>query len=165
MNTQNEKSPAPELASEAMGSGAHPAHSAIFDAHAVGSNETSSKDLFDGCRSETHAEASPSVIAAAVALIAADRAQALTTAHVDALDNAIKIHRGELRLPGPRAEATDTQRIDWLCEHVVNVRLPLPYGSRDMFWASPIDDDSGHTPSDLRAKIDAASAGGQHANG
>ncbi|WP_124492404.1 hypothetical protein [Burkholderia stagnalis] len=54
---------------------------------------------------------------------------------------------------------TDTTRLDWLCEHVVNVRLPLPYGSREMFWASPSDDDAGHKPSDLRAKIDAASAG------
>lgn len=51
---------------------------------------------------------------------------------------------------------TDTERLDWLCEHVVNVRLPLVYGSRDMFWASPTDDDTGHEASDLRAKIDEA---------
>ncbi|HDV8348782.1 TPA: hypothetical protein RKT01_000518 [Burkholderia vietnamiensis] len=61
--------------------------------------------------------------------------------------------------PEPRAEVTDTARLDWLCERVVNVRHPLLYGSRDMFWASPTDDDSGHSPSDLRAQIDAARAG------
>lgn len=52
----------------------------------------------------------------------------------------------------------DSERMDWLCERVINVRDPLPYGSRDMFWASPTDDDGGHEPSDLRAKIDAAIA-------
>lgn len=52
----------------------------------------------------------------------------------------------------------DTRRLDWLCEHVVNVRLPLPYGSRDMFWASPTDDDGGHESSNLRWEIDAAMA-------
>jgi hypothetical protein len=53
----------------------------------------------------------------------------------------------------------DSDRMDWLCERVINVRDPLPYGSRDMFWASPTDDDGGHEPSNLRAQIDAASAG------
>ncbi|WP_063892439.1 hypothetical protein [Burkholderia anthina] len=51
--------------------------------------------------------ASAGVIAAARAVIEADRAQTLTTDHVDALDNAIKIQRGELTLPEPRAEVTD----------------------------------------------------------
>ncbi|WP_231130884.1 hypothetical protein [Burkholderia vietnamiensis] len=103
--------------------------------------------------------ASSGVISAALAVIEADRAQALTTDHIDALDNSIKIQRGELNLPEPHAEVTDTARLDWLCERVVNVRHPLLYGSRDMFWASPTDDDSGHSPSDLRAQIDAARAG------
>ncbi|MDN8071135.1 hypothetical protein [Burkholderia vietnamiensis] len=103
--------------------------------------------------------ASAGVIAAARAVIEADRAQTLTTEHIDALDNAIKIQHGELNLPEPRAEVTDTARLDWLCERVVNVRHPLLYGSRDMFWASPTDDDSGHSPSDIRAQIDAARAG------
>ncbi|HDR8949597.1 TPA: hypothetical protein QDA71_006719, partial [Burkholderia vietnamiensis] len=47
--------------------------------------------------------ASAGVIAAALAVIEADRAQTLTTEHIDALDNAIKIQRGELNLPEPRA--------------------------------------------------------------
>ncbi|WP_446903052.1 hypothetical protein [Burkholderia sp. YIM B11467] len=51
--------------------------------------------------------ASRSVIAAARAVIKADRSQTLTTEHVDALDNAIRIQRGELKLPEPRAEVTD----------------------------------------------------------
>ncbi|HDR9153837.1 TPA: hypothetical protein QDB05_000257 [Burkholderia vietnamiensis] len=53
--------------------------------------------------------ASAGVIAAALAVIEADRAQTLTTEHIDAIDNAIKIQRGELTLPKPRAEvAGDT---------------------------------------------------------
>ena len=48
--------------------------------------------------------ASAGVIAAARAVIEADRAQTLTTEHVNALDNAIKIQRDELTLPEPRAE-------------------------------------------------------------
>ncbi|HIC7209370.1 hypothetical protein [Burkholderia stabilis] len=41
--TPNEKSPAPELASEAADSGAHPARESIVDARAAAGNETSSK--------------------------------------------------------------------------------------------------------------------------
>jgi hypothetical protein len=44
-------------------------------------------------------EASNGVIAAAEALITADRAQVLTQEYIDALDNAIKIQRGELKIP------------------------------------------------------------------
>ncbi|KVV07352.1 hypothetical protein WK77_16315 [Burkholderia ubonensis] len=44
---------------------------------------------------------------------------------------------------------------------VVNVRDPYPLGgSRDLFWASPHEDDSGFEPSDLRVKVDAARAQG-----
>lgn len=54
---------------------------------------------------------SAGVIAAALALIEADRAQTLTTEHVNALDNAIKIQHGELTRPEPRAEVSpDDQR-------------------------------------------------------
>ncbi|MBR8234654.1 helix-turn-helix domain-containing protein [Burkholderia sp. AU42008] len=53
--------------------------------------------------------ASPSVIAAALAVIEADRSQTLTNEHVDALDIAIKIQRGMFKLPEPRAEVTDEQ--------------------------------------------------------
>ncbi|MEB2504597.1 hypothetical protein SB394_11810 [Burkholderia sp. BCCIQ04A] len=52
------------------------------------------------------AHASAGVIAAARAVIEADRAQTLTTEHVNALDNAIKIQHGELSLPEPRAGVT-----------------------------------------------------------
>lgn len=45
------------------------------------------------------APASKGVIAAALAVIECDRAQVLTDAHIDALDNAIKIQRGEIELP------------------------------------------------------------------
>ncbi|MBR8073512.1 hypothetical protein KDX14_28700 [Burkholderia cenocepacia] len=58
--------------------------------------------------------ASAGVIAAARAVIEADRAQTLTTEHVNALDNAIKIQHGELTLPEPRAEVTSVQW--WLAE-------------------------------------------------
>ncbi|MCG0582126.1 hypothetical protein L6Q82_29570 [Burkholderia cenocepacia] len=50
--------------------------------------------------------ASASVIAAGRAVIEADRAQTLTTEHINALDNAIKIQHGELTPPEPRAEAS-----------------------------------------------------------
>ncbi|WP_186121068.1 VRR-NUC domain-containing protein [Burkholderia gladioli] len=43
--------------------------------------------------------ASQGVIAAALAVIECDRAQVLTDDHIDALDNAIKIQRGEVELP------------------------------------------------------------------
>lgn len=46
----------------------------------------------------------PSVIAAAEALIEADRAQTLTTEHVNALENAIAIQRGELKMPAAQPD-------------------------------------------------------------
>lgn len=60
--------------------------------------------------------ASPSVIAAALAVIEADRSQTLTNEHVDALDIAIKIQRGMFKLPAPRAEVTDMQAAHRLLE-------------------------------------------------
>ncbi|MPV55908.1 hypothetical protein CFB46_11895 [Burkholderia sp. HI2761] len=57
--------------------------------------------------SQPEPHASAGVIAAARAVIEADRAQTLTTEHVNALDHAIKIQHGELTLPEPRAEVTD----------------------------------------------------------
>ncbi|OXI67435.1 hypothetical protein CFB81_22520 [Burkholderia sp. AU28863] len=55
--------------------------------------------------------ASTGVIAAALAVIEADRSQTLTTEHVNALDNAIKIQHGDMTLPEPRAEESpDDQR-------------------------------------------------------
>ncbi|MBP0714835.1 helix-turn-helix domain-containing protein [Burkholderia sola] len=54
-------------------------------------------------------QASAGVIAAAIAVIECDRAHVLTDEHIDALDNAIKIQRGELKLPEPRVEVTEEQ--------------------------------------------------------
>ncbi|OXJ20302.1 hypothetical protein CFB39_10210 [Burkholderia sp. AU6039] len=65
--------------------------------------------------------ASTGVIAAAIAVIGADRAQTLTTEHINSLDNAIKIQRGELALPEPRDEVTD----DWIS---VAVQRPCDAG-------------------------------------
>lgn len=46
---------------------------------------------------------------------------------------------------------TDTEILDWLSMKVVNVRGPLRYGSYDLFWASPKDEDGEpYTASDLR---------------
>ena len=54
---------------------------------------------------------------------------------------------------------TDRQRLDWLALKVVNVRDPLPYGSRDLLWASPEDVEGGpDMPSSLRTQIDLAMA-------
>jgi len=65
----------------------------------------------------------------------------------------------------PAVDARDTARMDWLEAQVVNVRAPLRYGSRDLFWASPEEVDGGPDgPSDLRARIDSAQAAakGEH---
>ncbi len=51
--------------------------------------------------------------------------------------------------------ASDKERLDWLECMAVNVRLPLVYGSRDLWWASPEDGEGESWPSDIRAKIDA----------
>lgn len=57
-----------------------------------------------------------------------------------------------------QAQQGDAQRLDYLETMVVNVRVNLRHGSRDLFWASPPDDDGEAGPSDIRAKIDAALA-------
>ncbi|ATF84598.1 hypothetical protein [Burkholderia gladioli] len=57
--------------------------------------------------------ASQGVIAAALAVIECDRAQVLTDAHIDALDNAIKIQRGDAELPvAAQAVAADGDATD-----------------------------------------------------
>lgn len=53
---------------------------------------------------------SAGIIGAARAVIEADRAQTLTTEHVNALDNAIKIQHGELSLPESRAQVTGDKK-------------------------------------------------------
>lgn len=45
---------------------------------------------------------------------------------------------------------SDKARLDWLETQVINVRTPLPHGSRDLFWCSADEDE----PSDLRTRID-----------
>lgn len=35
------------------------------------------------------------------------------------------------------------RRLAWLAEYVVNVRTPLPHGSVDLFWYSPLVDEEG----------------------
>ncbi|WP_205191318.1 hypothetical protein [Burkholderia sp. LMG 13014] len=56
---------------------------------------------------QSEPQASAGVIAAAIAVIEADRAHLLTDDHIDALDIAIKIQRGMFKLPAPHAEATE----------------------------------------------------------
>ena len=52
----------------------------------------------------------------------------------------------------------DSERLDWLRNHVVNVRVPLVYGSRDMFWYRPPFDEEGQPDGamPLEQMIDAA---------
>jgi hypothetical protein len=50
----------------------------------------------------------------------------------------------------------DAERIDWLCEQYVVVRIPLRYGSKECFQGSPEDGDGETFPWDIRASIDAA---------
>lgn len=55
--------------------------------------------------------------------------------------------------------ATDKQRLDWLCQHVVEVRSPFPLGgSEHRFYAVPPSDDDAGDPSNLRELIDRALA-------
>ncbi len=61
----------------------------------------------------------------------------------------------------PTQQREDSQLIDWLETMVVNVREPLLYGSRDLFWAGPCADDPTDTdpaPSNIRSQIRAAIA-------
>ncbi|WP_198389683.1 Lar family restriction alleviation protein [Burkholderia ubonensis] len=60
--------------------------------------------LIAGTRHPSGEPASAGVIAAALAVIEADRAHVLTDGHIDALENAIRIQRGELKLPEARAK-------------------------------------------------------------
>lgn len=62
-------------------------------------------------------------------------------------------------------EVADAGRLDWLENMCVNVRVPLRYGSRDLFWASPEDDDGESKPSSIRAQIDAALSAGETKGG
>lgn len=58
-----------------------------------------------------------------------------------------------------RSAQRDTARLDWLERKTVNVRDPLLYGSRNVFWANPGDERNGEkegAPSDLRKQIDEA---------
>jgi hypothetical protein len=50
----------------------------------------------------------------------------------------------------------DIQRLNWLETMTVNVRTPLVYGSRDLFWSTPDDPEGGLGVSNIRAAIDAA---------
>jgi hypothetical protein len=73
--------------------------------------------------------------------------------------------RAQAAPAAPAVDARDTARMNWLEAQVVNVRAPLRYGSRDMFWASPEEVDGGPDgPSDLRARIDAAQAAAKGAD-
>jgi hypothetical protein len=58
----------------------------------------------------------------------------------------------------PQSDDADKQRLDWLEGMAVNVRENLRYGSKDLFWATPADDDGDTLPSDIRKQIDASRA-------
>jgi len=56
----------------------------------------------------------------------------------------------------------DTRRMDWLVSKTVDVREPLVYGSRSLFWSQTISDDwEEEHKTTLREQIDAAIAGEQ----
>lgn len=50
----------------------------------------------------------------------------------------------------------DAARMDWLEDQHVEVRVPLVYGSRSRFHASPLQGDGSEDPSNIREQIDAA---------
>jgi hypothetical protein len=60
----------------------------------------------------------------------------------------------------PPTEPTDSEMMDLLCRMVVEVRVPLRYGSRHLFTASPTDNEGDDdTPSDLREQLKSAMNG------
>ncbi|MEK7916600.1 hypothetical protein AAB988_29655 [Burkholderia contaminans] len=80
--------------------------------------------------------ASASVIAAAIAVIKADRAHVLTDEHIDALDIAIKIQQGMFKVPEPRDEVTEECLIELAIFHKIlgidgNGDATRSYGGRD----------------------------------
>ncbi len=50
----------------------------------------------------------------------------------------------------------DAERLDWLGNQFVTVRVPLRYGSKERFMGSPTDNDGEFIPWNIRAAIDAA---------
>lgn len=53
----------------------------------------------------------------------------------------------------------DTKRMDWLVSKTVNVREPLRYGSRHLFWSEAVtDEEDDHHATLLREQIDTAIA-------
>ncbi|MCA8120485.1 hypothetical protein LGN07_17320 [Burkholderia cepacia] len=107
----------------------------------------------DTWRGNPEPRASAGVIAAARAVIEADRAQTLMTDHVDALDNAIKIQHGDLTLPDPRAEVThsdiDVDAIAKDCRGEFDESGGIYFTRK--FWGAFV--------SDIRDAIDAARTG------
>ncbi len=58
---------------------------------------------------------------------------------------------------GKRNKAmNDTQRLDWLERHVVEVRDPLVHGSRHMFFAQDLAEEGEEYRNNIRAAIDEA---------
>lgn len=51
-------------------------------------------------------------------------------------------------------EITDKDRMDFLVRHCVEVRIPLPYGSRKLLVAQEISEDWEDYQNDLRKQID-----------
>lgn len=51
-------------------------------------------------------------------------------------------------------EITDIQRMDWLMQKHVEVRISLLFGSRPLFHSSPEKEEGEYTASDLRKQID-----------
>ena len=66
----------------------------------------------------------------------------------------------EILLQKQLAEARrDAERLDWLGNQFVTVRVPLRYGSKECFMDSPTDNDGEFIPWNIRAAIDAARGG------
>jgi hypothetical protein len=82
-----------------------------------------------------------------------NHAHELRASHAGALSRiaALEAENAELR--------KDAERLDWLSQQFVTVRIPLRYGSRECFMGSPDDNDGESVPWDIRARIDAAITG------
>ncbi|HGL4258675.1 TPA: hypothetical protein ACKE3D_002361 [Burkholderia dolosa] len=108
----------------------HPVHKGLVVRHSSGSwvsvDDMLARFVAILATQQPEPRASASFIAAAIAVIKAARAHVLTDEHIDALDIAIKIQQGMFKVPEPRAEVTDD---DKLCAERYRLLKSIPFGA------------------------------------
>jgi hypothetical protein len=88
-----------------------------------------------------------------------ERVKAASIIHTAEIERDAADHRAEKAEAALSEARADKDRMDWLEQHEVEVRLGLPHGSRHLFYATPDDSYEGEIgPSNIRALIDRALA-------